>query len=173
MSSLNSYIGEIEKALRHKEQFVNYNKDIQHATVVICTAMHHAESRVRLLSNRLDPVLYGGQWFLMEAEAFLGQEDASLDILVETDMAQDHPLRGLLKQHKDKVSVGRVPDNEQTYGYNFMLVDGMGYRFERDRDKHEALVAFHADVNESFRAVVSILDKMFDSLSAAAEPVAI
>lgn len=44
----------------------------------------------------------------------------------------------------------------QTHDYNFVLVDGMGYRFERDQGKHEALVAFHADVHEAYKEVMSI-----------------
>ena len=160
MDSINDYARTFRRALENGEEFNNYNKDIQHATVIICTAFAFAKERVRLLSNMLDPVLYSQRWFLDEAESFL-ERDGKLDVLVESDVPDDHPVIQLAAANPN-LSVRRVPKEAvESYEFNFMLVDQRGYRFESDREKHEALVLFGGDVVGD---VLSDLNAVFNAL---------
>lgn len=159
MDSINDYARAFDQALEKKLEFANFNRDIQHATVIICIAFHHAQNRVRLLSNQLDPILYGGMWFMEEARGFLNK-GGNLEILVEKAIADDHPIFSL-DQGAGKLSVKRVPDQSvKSYKFNFMLVDEIGYRFESDREKPEAIVSFGRDNTEQMNA----LNKFFETL---------
>lgn len=160
--SLNDYAQAFDKALEEGKEFTNFNRDIQHATVIICIALAHAHAkkRVRLLSHMLDPMLYSGQWFLEEAKGFLDR-GGELQILVETEISEDHAVYGLAGPDT-RLSVRCVPpDIAKSYKFNFMLVDDLGYRFESDREKHEAVVSFGSETGSQ---IVSDLGNVFDSL---------
>ena len=164
MSSLNSYAQDLDKALKSKTQFSNFNKDTQHATVVVCIAFAHAKEKIRLLSNKLDTKLYGGQWFNEEMKDFLAR-DGCLDVLIESTLDSTHPVVQMAKKHPDSIVIKRVPDEEKKkYQYNFMVVDDIGYRFEHNRDKHEALVVFH-DPNPKRLGFMKTLTERFDGLA--------
>ena len=144
-SSLNGYARELDKALKKGAKFANYNKDIQHATIVICTAFHHAKDRVRLLSHELDSVLYAGSWFKREVKGFL-ERGGKLEILLESEVYQDHPLMEMAARQPKKIDVRRVSNELQAqYPFNFMVVDNIGYRFEHDRAEPAAVFAFNSD----------------------------
>ena len=165
MDSLNAYAIELAKALKNKTKFANFNKDMHHATVVICTAFHYAEKNIRLLSHKLDPELYAGPWFMEEAERFVDR--GRLDILVESDVSMDHPVVALAKTRRE-VSVKRVSDQAWAgYTFNFMVVDEIGYRFEHDRESPEALVVFNDDDDD----LRGSLEAWFDQLFERSEPV--
>lgn len=139
---LRTYARKLDQALAKKEPFFEYNRDIWHATIVVCLAMHHATRKVRILSNELDERLYGGEWFLEEAKAFAAKEGASLDILVESHLPDNHPIWEVAKV--GNTTVRRVPDDlQKRYSYNFLLADDSGYRFERDRQSPKAVVVFN------------------------------
>lgn len=161
--SLNAYAGALDKALKNQTAFTNFNKDIQHATVIVCMAFRHAENRIRLLSQKLDPVLYGGKWFKDEAEDFL-KRGGRLDILVESDVDPTHPVMDLMKgERRSQVSMKRVPDTSRSgYTFNFMLVDDIGFRFEHDRNNYEALVMFNEPKNTDLK---NSLESWFSHLS--------
>ena len=167
MDGLNAYASELDRALKRGTKFANFNKDMHHATVVICTAFHHAEKHIRLLSQKLDPELYAGPWFTEEVERFV--DKGRLDVLVETDVSSDHPVMALATSRSGNVSVRRVRDDVSAgYPYNYMLVDDIGYRFEHDRESTEALVVFNDDSDDDLRGS---LKQWFDNLFARSKPV--
>ncbi len=139
MESLNEYAAAFRKALEEEKEFANFNRDIQHATIIVCTAMEYAKEVVRILSHKLDPMLYATPWFLEASEKFTGR-GGSLRILVETEVDESHPVRLI----SERVTIRRVrPEAIKSYKFNFMVVDDKGFRFESDRDEPEALVSFH------------------------------
>ena len=161
-------------ALSNGTRFAAYNKDMRHASVVVCLAFKHADEKVLLLSHKLDPELYGSDWFMEEARGFLGGgDDHTLDILVESDLEANHPVLDLVREHRQQVSVKRVPNEEQRrYKYNYMVVDDKGYRFESDREEPRAVVFFNDDA-EDHRSFVNTLKSNFDVLASRSEPIAV
>lgn len=162
-TSLNGYAETFEKALKKKTQFANFNKDMNHAAIIVCMAFRHAENNIRLLTHKLDESLYGSKWFLDELERFIGKQDSCLKILIESDIVEDHPVMQMSAQH-NQIEVKRVPDVDvREYPFNFMLVDDVGYRFERDRNSHEATVVFNYDDDLRFKELRESCDNWFNA----------
>lgn len=163
---LADYVLSMDDALRHKRRFVAYNKDIHHAHAVVCLAFRHADSNICLLSQKLDPELYASPWFLEEAQGFF-HHGGRLRILVETDLDEHHPVHQLAERNPAALEMQRVPDDlKAKYRYNYMVVDDVGYRFERDRDEPRAVVVFH-DEDKGAR-MVTALQRNFELLSSRA-----
>ena len=155
LSSLNDYKRELQHALRKGSEYHQFNKDMSHARVVICTAFEHAKSKIRLLSNQLDRELYGTIPFEAAMQKFLENGGHELVLLVETDVSEDHPVRQMARRFPGQVTMARVPDNlQEYYPHNCMLVDESGYRLEADRDKPEAIVVFN-DQGDDLRPMLS------------------
>ncbi len=99
-----------------------------------------------------------------------------LEILVERDIEDSHPLLELVRQYKDTSSIGRIPEERvQTYGYNFLVIDDRGFRFERDRQQPNAYVAFRDQVSGSEEdreraGIINRLKEIFEDLRQASTP---
>ena len=168
---LYEYAQRLRDALGNDTQFAAYNKDIRHASAVVCLAFEHAEKRILLLSHKLDRELYGSKWFMESARVFLERQKGKLQILVESDLEPDHPVVGLAADYNDQVTVKRVPNDVlDQYGYNYMVVDSKGYRFERDRNEPQAVVFFNED-SDSHRELVEALEENFAGLSSLSKAV--
>lgn len=166
MRSLNDYAQALESALVTGGEFVAFNDDMAHATIVICLATRHAKKRIRLLSNKLDPQLYATPWFGKEARKLVDERKAHLSILVESEIEEGHPIILLSREFPDKVTILRVPDDLLSrYRYNFMVVDQQGYRFEHDREEPRALVSLNGRSKEH-REFTERLTEIFDDLQA-------
>ena len=172
MDSLNDYARALDSALKWKRAYSAYNRDMVHAKIVVTAAFRGAREKIRLLSHRLDRDLYASQSFIYEANDFVGRRGGQVDILVESDVPEDHPLQVLARQHPRRVTISRVPDETvERYGFNFMIIDEIGYRFEGDREHHKALVVVHDRKSDLFNDNMEMLDNIYSSLKSEAEPV--
>lgn len=168
--NLREYALALDKALRWNKPFAAYNKDIGHARVIVSLAFAHAKKTILLLSNRLDPELYADDDFLDEAKSFLTKRRAKLRILVESEIDPQHRLVELLREHRDKVTLKRVPsDVQERYDFNFMVVDDKGYRFETDRAEHQAIVMFNSEDGQHAEELIARLKGGFRNLEGQAQ----
>ena len=158
--SLNAYAARLESALAARQSYSTYNKDMVHAKIVVCTAVAHAEKEVLLLSESLDPLLYASNWFRTAVGTFL-ERDGVLRVLVESDIPSSHPVR-LLAERYGSVEIRRVGDGV-AYGFNFMVVDDCGYRFEADRKEPKAVVSFYEQTDAS-RHMLARTKEVFEVL---------
>ena len=114
--------------MKSGKPFIVFNKDMRHATVAVCLALKHADKEIWLLSEKLDPVLYGSEWFLAEVADFLGRREGKMHILVESDLPDGHPIQQITAKHLDdgRLTIMRIPDDlREQYVYNYMVVDDM------------------------------------------------
>ena len=96
-----------------------------------------------------------------ELNGFL-KRDGKLEILLETDVSTDHPILSMAL-NEPRISVKQMPvDSLKAYPFNFMVVDDIGFRFESDRDKPAASVAFHYDNDDDFREFRQEATEWFD-----------
>ena len=167
--SLGDYARNLRAALDKKSGLTTYNRDAVHAAIVVYEAFRQAVKTVLLLSQKLDASIYSTPWLVESVERFLGR-GGTLRILVEEAVDENHPLRVLAKSKPDVVRIAKVPTKMiKGYDYNFMLVDGRGYRFEHNREEYSATVSF--DENEdSHKEMVGILRRIFEVLEDVAEP---
>ena len=166
MESLNDYARQLHSALEHEKTYVTSNRNMAHAKVVVFLGICHAKENVLLLSHKLDWTLYGMPHFVEEVEEFL-KRDGRMNVLVETDIPEGHPMMELAKRN-DNLSIQKVPENiVGKYDYNFMVVDDVGYRFEHDRERPAAYVSFH---DEEDAGMIKRLKEIFESLASVATP---
>ena len=172
MDSLNDYARAIETALKRKKSYSAYNRDMVHAKIVVTMAFRTAKKLIRLLSHQLDPDLYASNVFIEEARKFVATRNGRVDILVETDVSEDHPLMQLAQEFPDNVEIRRVPDvASDEYVFNFMIFDEAGYRFEYDRKDFKAQVIAHETSSEIFNGNMKTLGNIFRHLKESAEPI--
>ena len=165
--SLNEYIQNLNAALEKGDAYTNYNKDMVHAIVVVSLAFQHAERHIRILSHKLDATLYGHPTFLKALNDFIGKDGVKLDVLVEDGekVGSDNPFVNLTRQVSDKATLKRLsdPKKAEAYNFNFMVIDGTGFRFEYDRNEEKAFVSFN-DKDQKLVAeqLIEIFEQLFD-----------
>ncbi|SMM99513.1 hypothetical protein SPONN_646 [uncultured Candidatus Thioglobus sp.] len=122
------------------------NNDIYHATILIEQMFKHATQKVKLLSVSLDSRLYSQKNVLDAMRGFLQKQYTSLDIVTEQEICPESnvALLKILDKFKTKISAKIAePWLSEQYEYNFLVADESTYRFEGDKNKHEATVEFH------------------------------
>ena len=163
--TLGDYARKLNSALIEKSGHTTFNRDAVHASIVIHIAFLHAKETVLLLSQKLDALIYSNPWLIEKIERFLAH-GGKLRILVETEVAESHPLRLLAKRLPGNLTIARVPlEAVRTYSFNFMVVDDRGYRFEHDREEYSALVAFD-EPEENHAELVKTMQQRFRELEA-------
>lgn len=171
METLNDYLRRLHTALEKKRPYVTYNRDKAHASLVVSAGFRHAEDKIRILSHELDPDVYEGRSLLKSVKYFLDRADTRLNILVEKAVREDHEVFQIGKQYNEKVTIKKVPCQlQERYECNFMLIDSFGYRFEPDRNKPNAMVAFHDD---DHRHMIETLERLFGLLDSRGEQVTV
>ena len=174
METLNDYLRRLHTALEKKRPYVTYNRDKAHASLVVSAGFRHAEDKVNILSHELDPDVYESPALLKSVEYFLDRApEARLNILVEKEEAvrKDHQVFQIGEQYKEQVTIKKVPSHlQKRYDCNFMLIDSFGYRFEPDRNKPNAMVAFHDD---DHRHMIETLERFFGILESQGEEVTV
>ena len=168
MESLSAYAQTLNAALDGGDSYMEFNRDMIHARIVVSLAFKYAEREIWLLSHKLDPVLYASPSFVQEVQNFLAR--GKLHILVESDVDEDHPIRVLAKD-SDRVEIRRIPDDVSAkYEFNFMVVDDSGYRFEDDRKEPSAVVVFneHSEVHQN---MLRDLTYIFSHLEGVSTPI--
>lgn len=172
METLNDYLRRLHTALERKRPYVTYNRDKAHASLVVSAGFRHAEHEVRILSHELDPDVYESPALLKSVEHFLDRAPGTrLNILVEDAVREGHEVFQIGEKYKEKVTIKKVPSNlQERYECNFMLIDSFGYRFEPDRNKPNAMVAFHDD---DHRHMIKTLERFFGILEGQGEEVSV
>lgn len=170
METLNDYIRRIQTALEKRRPYVTYNRDKFHARIVVSAGFLHAEEKISILSHKLDPDVYASPSLVGSLNDFLKKgKSARLNILIETEVSDDHPIFQIGRQYDKQVTVKKIPSYlQEKYECNFMLIDSFGYRYEPNRNEPKAMVAFHDD---DHRDMITTLERLFDALDSRGEEV--
>ena len=164
MHSLETYTNELENALERKKPFRTYNRDVIHAAETVTAVFRFAKKEVNILSNRLDIALYGEYILYKEIIGFLKQDGTKLNVLIETNIANDHPMMQIRNEFPDKVTIKIVPERLQSnYGFNCMIVDDFGYRYGHNRDNFSAVTSFfeegQKEMNDNLKRFFNFLNE--------------
>lgn len=165
MKDLKAYSEDLNDKLRNEQPFGTFNRDITHAAVITRAGFQYASSKVRLLSHKLDSALYDTSLLKDHAIPFLDKEGASLHILVETDVPNNHPIWDFIQNggySDEKLTIKRIPSGlVDRYKFNYLVVDDFGFRFERNREEYAAVASFH---ERDSKAMIEGLVSFFDDL---------
>ncbi len=164
MENLREYAQRLDEALADGKPHSTLNKDIFHAFAIVLAVFKHAKKEVFLLSNKLDLAVFGNPDILNKMESFLRDRQGDLQILVESDIDEKHPVFRLAADYSRKFSIRKVPKEEvDGYTYNFLVMDRSGYRYEQDRKEPVAFAGFNDD---NATHVATVLHKRFVELRA-------
>jgi hypothetical protein len=145
------YHDRVRTAIRERTGKPILNGNLDHAAIIVQEAFSNAQASIRLLSSRLDPACYAQRGVVEAAKVFLADKDHKAEILLESEMWDPknnfqwgkHPMLAELRDFWDRIEIRLVPkDWTERYGFNFMLLDDYGFRYEADRRQPAAVAAF-------------------------------
>lgn len=177
MITLPEYHQKVRDAILQRTGEPLLNGTVEHATFITQEAFSSAQSKIQILSSRLDVACYAQPNVINAAKAFLADPDHELKILIEAELWDSnknfdwskHPLVAALKDYWAGLKIRLVPkESTERYKFNFLLLDDFGYRFEADRLRAAAVAAFFPP--GSIAPQVKNLSGVFESLWAASEP---
>lgn len=168
---MDDYRAEVERFASERTGDPFYNSSLEHAAVIIEKMFAHARNEVCIISSHLNARVFGRDEVVDEVQAFLGNANHKVRIILEDDfsaLSDGHELLRELRKHTDNVEVRQLSDGlKDVVKYHFTLVDEDSYRFEPDKSKWEAVAAF-GDV-----ASASKLKSIFDSIWGNSRPVSL
>ncbi len=122
-----------------------YNGTLDHASILTEAMFASANKHVWILSGKLNARVYGRSEVVEEAKLFLADPDHEVRILVEDgsdENREGHPLFELCEK-MGNAKIRGVPEAlSQAYEFHACVMDGDSYRFERNKEKCEAIAAF-------------------------------
>lgn len=153
------------------------NSSINHAAVITQEAFSCAAKSISILTHKLDASCYA-DGVRAAASAFLADPDHHCKILIEAPLWDPegnfewdkHPFIAHLSEHtkakldrSPRLEVRIVPrDTTERYGFNFLIMDDYGLRFEPDRAQPAAVATFYPEGSAS--GPVKNLQMIFDDL---------
>lgn len=139
-------------AVRHQAQVADgtvvWNRTPAHAAVVIAELFCSATSVIEIVSDNLTDKVWGSQDVVSGVRKFLSRhDDVKLRIITE------HPVRVSENRFLSSIPAadfesGKVKvfeagsDMTPPVTLHFMVVDGVGFRIQEDRDKLAAMIQF-------------------------------
>lgn len=158
-----SYIDLVEAAAVCKNGDPFLNSSLAHAAVIVERIIADAYHSVSILSRSLDPKVYGRNRTLDTTSRFLDEAPRRMRILVEEGNESAHAENPFLNKFKDRpnVEIRIVPRLlQEKYKFHFLVADHESYRFEPDKTKSAAIVAFgHTEVADKLERVFGTLWK--------------
>ncbi|MEO9683111.1 MAG: hypothetical protein ABJF86_08525 [Tateyamaria sp.] len=167
--NIDTYTQHIDQMARAMDGSTVLNGSAEHAAVINERMFTHATRDVRILTRNLDPRVYGTSDLVESAELFLGMPDRKLMIAVENAPAfakSGHPLVTALGDFEN-FEIREIPKSHHVLvDVNFTVVDGVSYRFERDKSQAVAVACFGdktdftTKLTEFFRRIWEISDPL-------------
>lgn len=143
--SLETYRERVKKLARERKGEPIYNGSVDHAAIIVESMFAEAKSYVHILSEGLNPRVYGPDDVVEQAKLCLAEPNRTMKILIEIndlDRLKTHPYFDELADSKN-LEVRFVPSELQArYDFHLLVMDGDSFRFEQDKSKHEAIAAF-------------------------------
>lgn len=156
-----SYIDLVEAAALCKNGDPFLNSSLAHAAVIVQRIIADAYHSVSILSRSLDPRVYGRNQTLDTTSRFLDEAPRRMRILMEEGDEIAHAGNPFLNKFKDRpnVELRIVPRRlQEKYKFHFLVADNESYRFEPDKTKSAAIVAFgHAEIANKLERVFATL----------------
>lgn len=157
------YIDTVEAAALCKNGDPFLNSLPAHAAVIVQRIIADAYHSVSILSRSLDPKVYGRNRTLDTTSRFLDEAPRRMRILMEEGNEKAYAENPFLNKFKDRPNVEfrLVPPHlQEKYKFHFLVADNESYRFEPDKTKSAAIVAFgHTEIADKLERVFETLWK--------------
>lgn len=139
------YVDRVHGLARLRDGTAFFNASPGHVSVVLECLIAGACRSVSILAGNLDPRVYGRIRVLRQSERFLDRPDCSLRIMLEGEYPDVLEANAFLQHFRKRpnLELRFVPKAQQErYDFHFVVADGESYRFEPDKSKSAAIVAF-------------------------------
>lgn len=91
-----------------------------------------------------------------------------MHVLVASQPPEDHPLTRLASRYADRLEIRRSTEPRT---FSFMLVDEVGFQFQTDRKRAEAIVFFHhPDAAANIGSMKRVFDESWKKATSALYP---
>lgn len=140
-----NYLDRVDDAAHRRDGQPFFNESLGYTAVIVERVIADAYRSVSILSRSLEPRVYGRNRTLDTTKRFLDEDPRSMRILLENADPKAHAENPFLNKFKNhlKFELRHVPEDlQKKYEFNFLVADGESYRFEPDKSKPEAIVAF-------------------------------
>lgn len=158
---MDEYRKQIDNLINKSDGEVALNGSTSHASMVIERMLARSLSEVRILTKKLDPLIYDDETLQRSALDFL-KSGKKLHILVEEFSMQEKQSSAFLDRLKlaGDIEVRQVPEKlREPIEINFSLMDERGFRIEKDESGATAVVSFgNKTVNSR---LLSLFDKVW------------
>lgn len=143
--NLNQYTQHIDRMARQMDGTTVLNGSAEHAAIINERMFNYAKTSMDIVTRQLDPRVYGTESLVSSAKLFLGVPERKLRIAVENAPAfakSGHPLVSELEGFPN-FEIREIPaEIHDLVDVNFTLMDGISYRFERDKSEAVAVACF-------------------------------
>jgi hypothetical protein len=142
-----SYKARVKEARLRGADDVIYNTSVAHAAILVEELFNSASERVGILCRNLNGEAYALPEVIAAAQKFLDHPKATLTLLIETEIDQHHAfLREVAHdpRYRNQVTLRSPVDLPAGAGFNFMVADRRGYRYEEDANVPNAIACFNA-----------------------------
>lgn len=178
---MDNYIALVKKLSESNSSEIINNSSADHASVLLAEMFRKGQGDAYIFSGALNPAIYGREDVAGTIGTYLTEGRGNLKVVVQSgaDFVSDDDLcggkqLGLLHQLKlrfgsdviSKVEVKRGTEAMQTYPCHFTVVGKKAFRFEPDKNKHEAFASFNQP------DMVSQLAGLFETFWSQSTPVA-
>lgn len=155
---MDAYIELVNKLAESNSEDIINNSSPDHAIALFEAMFKHGNGEARVLSGRLNPLIYGDEGVIKAITSFLLRTGNSLRVVIQNvdDQCSDldghghlkeNPLVKTLKEKLDKcfeerVSIKMADGLLKDLDFHFTTI-GNAFRFEPDRTKKEAFASFN------------------------------
>jgi hypothetical protein len=144
-----AYILLVKRLAAARDPEIISNGSIDHATVLLTEMFREGKGDARIFSGALNPTLYGREEFVSAIGDFLVRDGSNVQILLQDE-------KGVVNANRLAAQIGarfnpeyaariqtRVADADgRDVKFHFATVGDGFFRFEPNREKHEALASF-------------------------------
>jgi hypothetical protein len=143
---MEDYREEVERLALERTGEPFYNSSLDHTAVIIEKMFRHAAREVCIISSHLNARVFGREEVVNEAQAFLGNANHRVRVVLEDNIAtlsDGHELIREFRKYPESVEFRHMSEPiREVVKYHFTLADDDSYRFEPDKTKWAAVAAF-------------------------------
>lgn len=165
-----SYVALVKKLADEDSDEIFNNSSTDHASVVIGEMFRKGEGNAHIFTGSLNPILYSRDEIVDAIGSFLLDERNTLKVLVQDAIspetvspAYDGALANRISTKYGHHVLSRLTikiggPSTRSISYHFASIGGKAFRFEQDKNKHEAFASFNRP------ELASRLESMFSNL---------
>lgn len=162
-SEIESYSKYVKRLAESKSDVLISNGMLEHARILVCNLLLHAEEKIRIFSSNLAPRIYDDDSTIEALHSFLSKKGTTLEILLQDGESfksvERLEERRFLKTCRDanleNESVVRceiklvASESDSEIKQHFVIMDSQGYRFCPDKDIPIAIAQFNCPTTAS------------------------